>query len=95
MAQLMSVVMGLASIVSIVCWIMILIKIFKRNVGLGILGIICGLFTFIYGWVKVKEFDCKKVMVIWTVAFVVTLIAQAMGAGAMFQQLMGEMQTAG
>ena len=78
-----------AGIVSLVCWIMVLIPIFKENVGLGILGIICGLFTFIYGWVKAKEYNIQKVMLIWTIATVVTILAQIMGAGAMFQQMSG------
>jgi hypothetical protein len=76
------------TIVSLVCWIMVLIKIFKQNVGLGILGIICGLFTFIYGWVKVKEFECKNVMVAWTIAIVVAIIAQVLGGAVMFQMIM-------
>jgi len=63
-------------IVSVVCWVMVLIKIFKENVGLGILGIICGLFAFIYGWVKVKEYDIKKVMLWWTVAFAATIVLE-------------------
>jgi hypothetical protein len=63
-------------IVSLVCWIMTLIPIFKENVGLGILGIICGLFAFIYGWVKVKEYNNKKVMIVWSIAMVAGLLLQ-------------------
>ena len=78
------------SLVSVVCWIMTLIKIFKQNVGLGILGIVCGLFAFIYGWVKTKEFDNKKVMIAWTVAFAGTIVLQILGAGAAFAAIMSQ-----
>lgn len=94
MQALMSVLLAATSIVSLVCWIMILIKIFKTNVGLGILGLICGLFTFIYGWVKVKEFDCKKVMLIWTIAMVVGIIANVLGGAVIIQQIMGSVEGA-
>ena len=89
---LMSIVLIAAGVVSLVCWIMVLIKIFKENVGLGILGILCGLFTFIYGWVKVKEYNCKNVMLAWTAAFIVTIIAQVMGGAVLFQQIMSSTQ---
>ena len=76
---------------SIVCWIMVLIKIFKDNVGLGILGLFCGLFTFIYGWIKVNEYGCKKVMLIWTICMVVGIIAQALGGAVVFKEIMSQM----
>lgn len=89
---LLQVLLVITAIVSIVCWIMVLIKIFKENVGLGILGLICGLFAFIYGWVKVKEYAIKKVMIIWSIVFVISLILNALGAGAAFSQFMQQMQ---
>jgi hypothetical protein len=56
-------------IVSFVCWIIVLVKIFQAGeVGLGIVGIICGIFAFIYGWVKVDEYNIRQVMLIWTAA---------------------------
>jgi len=91
LTTLMSVLMGVAGIVSLVCWIMVLIKIFKENIGLGILGIFCGIFAFIYGWVKVKQYNIKNVMVAWTVALLVMILAQMMGGAMMFQQLSATM----
>ncbi len=87
MTTLMSVLAVAAAVVSLVCWIMVLIKIFKDNVGLGILGIVCNLFAFIYGWVKVKEYNIKNVMLAWTVAYVIFVIAYALGLGAAFQDI--------
>lgn len=83
----MGVLMGLAGIVSLVCWIMVLIKIFKENIGLGILGIFCGIFTFVYGWVKVSQYNIKNVMMAWTIALVVLILSQALGGAMLFQQL--------
>jgi hypothetical protein len=79
-------------LVSLVCWIMTLIKIFKSNVGLGILGIVCGIFAFIYGWVKTEEYKNKKVMIVWTAAILFSLLlnivsaALGFGLGAMTSQ---------
>lgn len=91
MATLMGVLMGLAGIVSLVCWIMVLIKIFKENIGLGILGIFCGIFTFVYGWVKVSQYNIKNVMMAWTIALVVLILSQALGGAMLFQQLSATM----
>lgn len=62
-------------IVSLVCWIKTLINIFKENVGLGILGLICGIFAYIYGWVKCKEYNNKKVMLVWTICVGILIIS--------------------
>ena len=96
METVMMVLAGLAGVVGFVCWIMVLIKIFQNaGVGLGILGIFCGLFTFIYGWIKSAEYDCKKVMLIWTVAWVVSIGANLLGAGAAFQQILQGAESGG
>jgi hypothetical protein len=94
MQTLMSVLLAITGIVSLVCWIIILVKIFKENVGLGILGIICGLFAFVYGWVKVKEYQAMNIMVIWTIAIVISLIAQALGGAALARGIMEQSQGA-
>jgi len=66
-------------LVNIVCWIIVLVKIFQSgNVGLGILGIICGIFTFIYGWVKVDEYGIRQVMLVWSVVIIASIILQMM-----------------
>lgn len=66
--------MILLSAGSLVCWIIVLVQIFKRaGVGLGILGILCSLFAFIYGWVKAKEWGIQKLMIVWTILVVIGL----------------------
>jgi hypothetical protein len=67
-------------IVSLVCWILTLIKIFKDNVGLGVLGVVCALFAFIYGWVKTEQYQNKKVMIIWTIAILFSLLLNVVSA---------------
>ena len=70
-------------ITALVCWIMVLIQIFKSGqTGLGILGIFCPLFTFIYGWMKAKEFGIKNIMIIWSVAVVLSVVVNLSMSGS-------------
>lgn len=58
-------------IVAIICTIIVLIALFKKQgVGLGILGIFCSPFTYIWGWLKSSELGLKKTMIIWTLSLV-------------------------
>jgi hypothetical protein len=73
---LLALVSNLSSIGSIACLIMVLIKLFKQEgVGLGILGIFCGIYTFIWGWMNVNRHNLKTVMLIWTACFAVSIIS--------------------
>ncbi len=65
----------LASAVSLVCWIMVLIKLFDEGVLQGILGIICGLWAFVWGWMNVGPNNQKNVMIAWTIALIVSIAA--------------------
>ena len=33
---------------------------------MGILGILCGLYTFVWGWQNKEEYELEKVMPIWS-----------------------------
>jgi hypothetical protein len=80
---LANLVLGLASLVSFVCFILVLIQMFQRGAtGLGIaclaLFLCCGLgglITFIYGWVKSRDWNMRNLMTVWTVAFAIQLVA--------------------
>ena len=62
-------------IMSIVFFVIILVKLFKNEGALkGILGFIFGIYAFIWGWLKHKELALTKVMVLWSV-FTVASIA--------------------
>jgi hypothetical protein len=71
------------SIGSLVCAILVLIQLFKKEgVGLGILGIFCGIYTYIWGWIKSKELGLKNIMLAWTGCIVLVIVGQVLaGAG--------------
>jgi len=59
----------------LICFILVVIKLFKKEgVGLGILGVICALYTFIWGWINHKKQDITTIMIIWSVLIVISLI---------------------
>ena len=65
----------LAGVGSIACWIMTLIKMFKNeNIGLAILGIICPLWAYIWGWINKDKLGHKQLMLIWTGCWVLGMI---------------------
>ena len=74
--QLLQVLVGVASLV---CFVLVLIKMFQHNqTALGITCIVLifvcgigGLVAFIMGWVNVKAWKIDKVMIAWTVSIVV------------------------
>ncbi|MFC1823982.1 tetratricopeptide repeat protein [Thermodesulfobacteriota bacterium] len=69
--QVVNLVLG---IVGLVVFIMVLIKLFK-NEGIlkGIFGLICGIYPFIWGWIKHKELKLTRLMTIWTAVTVLSI----------------------
>jgi hypothetical protein len=69
------------SLVSFVCYVLVVIQMFQRGkTGPGLvstLGLLaCGLgalFAFIYGWIKASEWNIKNVMLTWTVCLVASI----------------------
>lgn len=75
MPIVMLAVVGIAQVVSLVLWIVILIKMFKNEGALkGILGFFCGIYAFAWGWMKHKQLALTKTMAVWSVAFVLPMI---------------------
>ena len=77
----------LGTIGSIIIWvagIVVLVKLFQKE-GLlkGVLGLICMLYTFIWGWQNIKneQLKLKNWMYIWTAVIVLGYIAQFALAG--------------
>ncbi|MEL6383370.1 MAG: hypothetical protein AAFQ89_13135 [Cyanobacteria bacterium J06626_18] len=65
------------SIGSFVCWILVLVKLFPdQGVLYGILGIICGLYTFIWGWMNASRLGIQQTMMIWTGCFIASIVLQ-------------------
>lgn len=79
MTVLGGILLAIGAIGSLICAIMVLIQLFKKEgAGLGILGIFCGIYTYIWGWMKSKELGLTKIMMGWTAAMVLTIIGQAL-----------------
>ena len=74
MAGLLDLVGFVCGVVSLVCWVIVLIKIFHRSIALGIVGVICGLVAFVWGWMKAAELGLTKVMLTWTGTMVVSIV---------------------
>jgi hypothetical protein len=65
----------LTGIGSLICLIIVLTKLFpEEGVGKGILGIICGLYTFFWGWQNKDQHNLQTVMIIWTILFVLSIL---------------------
>jgi len=72
---IVSILVFVIGLVNLVLAIMVLIKLFqKEGVVKGILGIICMLYTFIWGWMKAKELQITNIMWGWTACIVVQVI---------------------
>ena len=85
----MEIIIGLvalaAGIASFVCFIMVLIKLFQeKGVLHGILGIICSLYTFIWGWMNVDRLSIRNVMIVWSAMLVLGIVLN-MAAAALSQ----------
>jgi len=83
-SPLLSIISFIAGSISFVCAILVIVKMFQKSgVGLGIVGIItCGLGAFIWGWIKSKELGITKLMLVWTVAFGVSIVVSGMTMSA-------------
>lgn len=90
MGALLSVLANIALLGSIVCWILVLVKIFQKGqIGLGIVSIICGIVAFIYGWMKATEWKIQNVMLIWTACIVAGIVFNLLGGGGLVPHMPG------
>ena len=67
----------IGSFIALVCGVMVLVKLFQtEGVGKGILGLICMLYTYIWGWqnIKKEELKLKTWMYVWTGAIILGII---------------------
>ena len=82
MSSILLILIGAANLFvalgALVCFVMVLIKLFQEKGPLhGILGILCGLYTFIWGWIESARLGIKKIMIIWSVLLIVSIILQS------------------
>jgi len=72
----------LLSLGSLICLIIVVIKLFQTEGALkGILGLICGLYTFIWGWMNATKLNIRNIMIIWTILLILTIVVNAMTGG--------------
>jgi len=65
-----------------ICGIIVLIKLFQeKGILHGILGFICMLYTFIWGWMNATRLGIKNIMIIWTLLIIVSIIVNAAFGG--------------
>ncbi len=72
----------IGSLISFVVGIWVLVKLFSREGVLkGILGLICMLYTYIWGWqhIKEEELQLKTPMYVWTGAIILGIILNVIG----------------
>lgn len=84
----------LFSMVGLIMFIIVIIKLFKTEGALkGILGIICGIYPFIWGWVKHKELKITKIMALWTISMVVPPVLVSMFISGTVLTMLGSLQS--
>jgi hypothetical protein len=76
-------IVAIASLVSLVCFILVVIEMLRRGaVTMGVtcilLSLCCGLgglVAFVYGWMRSDDWNIAQVMKVWTVAFIIDVLA--------------------
>jgi hypothetical protein len=64
----------------IICLILVVIKMFQDAGPLhGILGLICGLYALIWGWMNADRLGIKNIMMIWTLLIIVSIVLGFLG----------------
>jgi len=89
-------VFAILQITSIVIFFIVLIKLFKTEGALkGILGFLCGLYTFIWGWLKHKELQMTKLMTVWSFIFVIFMVGTPLIGTAEIMKMVATVQGKG
>jgi hypothetical protein len=71
----------LCQLVAIVCWIMVVVKMFQTAGAVqGIIGIICSLWAFIWGWMNSDKVG-KNIMLAWTAAIILAIVFSVLSGG--------------
>ncbi|HEX8722597.1 MAG TPA: hypothetical protein VF736_18415 [Pyrinomonadaceae bacterium] len=66
----------------VVCWIIVLIRMFKEaGVVQGIIGVICSLWAFIWGWMNSGRLGLRNIMLAWTVLLILYIVFASMSGG--------------
>jgi hypothetical protein len=78
----MGILVWLVLLAAFVVQILVVVKMFQNQGALhGILGLICGLYAFIWGWMNSGKLGIKNLMIIWTVLIILyAILAATLGA---------------
>ena len=75
----MMVLVGILGVVNLICAIYVVIKMFSEKGALhGILGLLCGLYAFIWGWQNADRLDMRNIMMGWTAAVLLNVVVSVM-----------------
>jgi TolA-binding protein len=76
-----------ANILSLILFFVVLIKLFKNEGALkGILGFFCGIYTFIWGWMKHKQLAMTKLMTVWSLMILLPFVLiPVVGVGSLLE----------
>jgi len=78
----MQILGSLCWLAAVVCFIIVLIKLFQDKGPLhGILGLICWLYTFIWGWINAGRLNIRNIMMIWTLLIILSIILNMIFGG--------------
>jgi hypothetical protein len=82
----MAIVAGILGLLFIlagtVCAIIVLVRLFQNEgTGKGILGLICGIYLYIWGWMNAKRLSLTTMMLAWTILFIIGFILYMVAGG--------------
>jgi len=67
---------------AVICFIIVLIKLFQeKGVLHGILGLICWLYTFIWGWIEAGRLNIRNIMLVWTALVILSIVLNTVFGG--------------
>lgn len=80
----MQIVIWLVILAMVVVQILVVVKMFQNAGALhGILGLICGLYAYIWGWMNSSKLGIKNLMIIWTVLIILVFILNILFGASM------------
>jgi predicted negative regulator of RcsB-dependent stress response len=89
-------VFAILQVISLIIFFIVLIKLFKTEGALkGILGFLCGLYTFIWGWLKHKELQMTKMMALWSIILIIFMVGTPLIGTAEIMKMVATIQGQG
>ena len=83
----MQIVIWLVILAMVVVQILVVVKMFQNAGALhGILGLICGLYAFIWCWMNSGKLNIRNLMIIWTALIILIIILNLVFGASMAAQ---------